>query len=345
MKFFLASNSAQGFISEFKNCYEPKDDWYAYIIKGGPGTGKSSFMRKLVKKAEEKGLEVLKIYCASDPSSLDGVLIPKLKTAVLDGTAPHTVDPTFPGVSECILNFGDFWDENLLKKQGREIIKLTTENKKIHKSVSEQVVLAGGLMEEDLKASQRLINSKETEKLASTLINEYIPNTNKNGKIINRFLGGITPKGVLYFGDSILAKKTISILDPVGSVSNAVFEQLKEEGVKRGFDTVVFKNPVLPNTLIDGIYLPELNICFLREYEHQKAVADKTFFAKDYMVTTAFMEEKGNACLVSQLLESSAKLLRQAKENHDQLEKCYISAMDFESLNSFCDLQVEKIVK
>ncbi len=345
MNFFLASNSAQGFISEFKNCYEPKDDWYAYIIKGGPGTGKSSFMRKLVKKAEEKGLEVLKIYCASDPSSLDGVLIPKLKTAVLDGTAPHTVDPTFPGVSECILNFGDFWKEDLLKKQGREIIKLTCENKKIHKSVSKQVVLAGSLMNEDLKASQKLINRKETKKLASTLINEYIPNRNKNGKIINRFLGGITPKGVLYFGDSVLAKKTIGVLDPFGAVSNAVFEQLKEEGVKRGFDTVVFKNPVLPNTLIDGIYLPELDICFLREYEHQKAAADKTFFAKDYMVTTAFIEEKGNTCLVSQLLEGSAKLLIQAKENHDKLEKCYISAMDFESLNKFCDRQIERIIK
>lgn len=344
MKFFLASNSAQGFISEFKNCYEPKDNWYAYIIKGGPGTGKSSFMKKLIKKAREKGFEVLEIYCASDPSSLDGVLIPKLKTAVLDGTSPHTVDPTFPGVSECILNFGDYWDEELLKKQGREIIKLTCENKKIHKSVSNQVALAGGLMEKDLKASQKLINIKETEELASTLINEYIPNRNKNGKIINRFLGGITPKGLLYFGDSVLAKKTIAVLDPFGAVSNAVFEQLKEEGVKRGFDTEVFKNPVLPNTLIDGIYLPELDVCFLREYQFLKVLADQNISYKEF-AKSGFAEPKDNSTLISELLKNSAELLRQAKENHDKLEKCYISAMDFESLNKFCDRQIERIIK
>ena len=48
--------------------------------------------------------------CSSDNNSLDGIVIPKLKIAILDGTA-HVVDPVFPGVVDEIINLGQFWDE------------------------------------------------------------------------------------------------------------------------------------------------------------------------------------------------------------------------------------------
>ena len=39
IKYFLATNSCEGFYSEFDNSYLPDGEWRAYIIKGGPGTG------------------------------------------------------------------------------------------------------------------------------------------------------------------------------------------------------------------------------------------------------------------------------------------------------------------
>ncbi|MBO5185180.1 MAG: hypothetical protein J6D79_05545, partial [Clostridia bacterium] len=68
-KIFLAANSPSGFVSFFDELYNPYRNCRAYIIKGGPGTGKSSFMKKIAAAAEEKGHEVTRVFCSSDPQS------------------------------------------------------------------------------------------------------------------------------------------------------------------------------------------------------------------------------------------------------------------------------------
>ena len=115
LKYFLAANSCEGFCSYFDKSYLPDGEWRAFIIKGGPGTGKSSFMKYFALKASEKGYKTLLCPCSSDPNSLDGVIIPDKKLVMLDGTPPHTLEPAFPGACEKILNFGDFWDDNAFK--------------------------------------------------------------------------------------------------------------------------------------------------------------------------------------------------------------------------------------
>ena len=95
--FFLAANSAQGFFSLFNELYEPDEGWKAYIIKGGPGTGKSGLMRKIAQAAEDRGYTVERIICSSDPDSLDAVIIPEKKICFADGTAPHVMEARYPG--------------------------------------------------------------------------------------------------------------------------------------------------------------------------------------------------------------------------------------------------------
>ncbi|WP_088033923.1 hypothetical protein [Evansella clarkii] len=63
------------------------------IIKGRSGSGKSTLMRKVAQAAEEKQLYVEYYPCGLDPKSLDMVFIPELSFAILDGTAPHVIDP------------------------------------------------------------------------------------------------------------------------------------------------------------------------------------------------------------------------------------------------------------
>ena len=114
LKYFLAANSCEGFVSEFSRCYDPNDNWHVYIIKGGPGTGKSSFMKYIAAKAEEKNIQCIYCPCSSDPDSLDAIIMQDKKVVILDGTAPHTLDPKYPAVCEEILNFGEFWETEKL---------------------------------------------------------------------------------------------------------------------------------------------------------------------------------------------------------------------------------------
>ena len=64
MKYFLGANSCSGFYSLYKG-FPPAEDSFLHIIKGGPGCGKSSFMSRLAKAAEAKGLEVDYVLCLS----------------------------------------------------------------------------------------------------------------------------------------------------------------------------------------------------------------------------------------------------------------------------------------
>ena len=87
--FYMSANSPYGFFSYCDDIINMKTRNRMYILKGGPGTGKSSLMKKIAVSLAEKGHSIELIYCSSDPSSLDGVIINDLNTIIIDGTAPH----------------------------------------------------------------------------------------------------------------------------------------------------------------------------------------------------------------------------------------------------------------
>ena len=62
-----------------------------YIIKSGPGSGKSSLMRRVERHLQAAGLKTEQVLCSGDPDSLDAVIVPELGAAIVDGTAPQGV--------------------------------------------------------------------------------------------------------------------------------------------------------------------------------------------------------------------------------------------------------------
>ena len=93
IQYFLGANSPSGFYSLYDQLISPEEARAVYILKGGPGCGKSTLMRKIAARAEESGLETEYILCSGDPDSLDAVLLPELGVALVDGTAPQGVVP------------------------------------------------------------------------------------------------------------------------------------------------------------------------------------------------------------------------------------------------------------
>lgn len=124
-KHYLASaNSAQGFINLFDNI-NTSENGFTYILKGGPGTGKSSFMKKIGAHFEKKQYDVEYFYCSSDQKSLDGVRIKNI--SIIDGTAPHSFDATLPQIKQKIINLGEFIKDEI--KKYRKNIELLLQQK------------------------------------------------------------------------------------------------------------------------------------------------------------------------------------------------------------------------
>jgi ABC-type hemin transport system ATPase subunit len=117
--FFAGGNTAYGFYSLFDYILGEKKG-NLIVLKGGPGTGKSTLMKNLGNRLRERGADVELFYCSSDSTSLDGVAAPGLKFAVIDGTLPHAVDLQLPGIYDEIINLGHFWDgEKLLPHRSK----------------------------------------------------------------------------------------------------------------------------------------------------------------------------------------------------------------------------------
>ena len=128
IKYFLGCSSPEGFHSFFGELCPTHSGGYTYIIKGGPGTGKSSLMKRINSALTDAGIETELIYCSSDPASLDGVYAPALNCWIADGTSPHTLEPKYPGAAQEIVDLGRFWDKNILRSRADEVIALTDEN-------------------------------------------------------------------------------------------------------------------------------------------------------------------------------------------------------------------------
>ncbi len=119
---FPGSNTPQGFKGFLAENLQGMER--VFILKGGPGCGKSTLMNKIAQNMIERGYDVEVWLCSSAPESLDGVVVPELAVAVVDGTAPHVVEPGCPGVVEEIVNLGEHWNQSRLREHKEEIKQL-----------------------------------------------------------------------------------------------------------------------------------------------------------------------------------------------------------------------------
>ena len=172
---FLAANTPEGFVSFFDELYNPYKSSQAYIIKGGPGTGKSTFIRKIARAFEEKGFDTELVYCSSDPDSLDGLIVPEKGFSICDGTAPHVMEPRFPGAVENIINLGQFWDERKLRKSADEIRRLFIENSLYHRQSAGYLAAAGHVNRQNRKIATSYIKREKTDSFSARFIYRELP--------------------------------------------------------------------------------------------------------------------------------------------------------------------------
>jgi len=128
---FLGANTPDGFVHHFDKVIEMWGLRKLYILKGGNGIGKSVFMRKF---AESFDGDVVYLYCASDPKSLDGVIIESAGIGIVDGTFPHMIDPKYPGIVDQIVNLGDFIIPEKVKITQGEINNIAEAKRKLYRT-------------------------------------------------------------------------------------------------------------------------------------------------------------------------------------------------------------------
>ena len=106
-RYFLSALTGAGYYALHRQFLRPPERYFC-ILKGGPGCGKSTFLKRVGDAGQAAGLAVVRLHCAGDPASLDGVYFPEKRSGFFDGTAPHTVEPALFGASGEYLDLGTF---------------------------------------------------------------------------------------------------------------------------------------------------------------------------------------------------------------------------------------------
>ena len=282
--------------------------------------------------------------CSSDPESLDGIICENKKIIIIDGTAPHTVDPVYPAVCQEILNFGEFWESNKLKNK-TEIIETTNRNKALHKTASRYIIAAGEMLYDNFKTASACCDYKKCKAFAEKLCKSILEKTERTPKETVRFLGGITPNGLVSYPNTI-TENLVIISDEYFAACSYILEIIRKNALKNGYEITTLKNPFFPE-LIDHIIIPELNFAiasesrFIRFESEQRRIHARRFY-DNHLLHQTQKRIKFNKRLADELLNSAYFTLSEAKKVHDELEKHYINAMNFEKLNKFTDMFCKK---
>jgi ABC-type cobalamin/Fe3+-siderophores transport system ATPase subunit len=337
--YYAGGNTARGFYNLFESNLNSLNR--IYILKGGPGTGKSTLMKNIGQYWVHKGFDIELIHCASDLQSIDGVIIPQLKAGIVDGTAPHVIEPKAPGAIEEYVNLGEAWDSKKLVQHKNEILEIKEKIGDLYKLAYETFAKALKIHDDWEKIYIENMDFEKANELTRTLIEKFFKNhaAEKSSIVKHRFLGAATPKGPVDFIENLTenVKSRYFIKGRPGSGKSTMLKKIAHAAIEKGFDVEIYHCGFDPKSL-DMVIVRELDFAIFdstppHEYfpnrKHDEIIdmykecitpgTDEKYKEKLEEISTKYADtmKKGTAYLA------------QAKTFHNQLENIYVQAMDF----------------
>ena len=207
---FPGNNTSAGFFSYYQYILPQQEANHIFCLKGGPGVGKSTFMEKIAQCIKTHGYCAEYMHCSSDPDSLDGVVFPALRAALIDGTAPHIIDPQNPGAVDEIINLGAYWDSGAIKRHRDKIIETNAEVGRLFKRAYRYLAAARCVMDEVTVHIGAHTDPAGAYREAERIIAQEmaaLPAVDVPGKVRKMFASAITPLGIVHYLDTLCGSR------------------------------------------------------------------------------------------------------------------------------------------
>lgn len=346
--YFASANTGSGFFSVFNEVYNENKLTSLYILKGGPGTGKSTLMNRIAAEAEKNGLETEIYLCSSDPCSIDGVIIKELGVAVVDGTAPHTVDPIFPGVCGEIINLGENWDPEKLKTERETLEELFSEKSGSYKRAYRYLNAAGIAEEDVIIGAEKIINKQKTADAIYRMIRKYCVKKGvlNGGNIRKIFTSCYGSGGEVHIPTLEKRAETVIKVTVEYGVDSLILDKTKEIGERLGLSMEVSIDPLLPEHT-EAVFFSDSKTLFIKEKispltKNEILLNSHRFISKERLAENRQklrFSQKMQKTLVAEALLS----LKKSGEIHSKIEGIYKSAMCFDGVSEISVKLIGKI--
>lgn len=316
--YFAAANGYTGFRSYFDNIFVSEGFKRIFVLKGGPGTGKSTLMKRVADFTASEELDCDTIFCSSDPDSLDGVIVhtTRGKYAVIDGTAPHQRDAVVPGAIDVIINLGDNFNIPLLETRRDEILSLNAKKKRAYSDAYSYLRIAGAINGKIVELIKKNFNYDKAEHIAST-IESFMTIKGSNSKIALK--RAFCKHGYFDLDDFIPTNRSFKIAGQYGEEKE--FLKILVDKFRQGYDYISF-DPLREKT-------PDVMIAGDASYVCTSDLASE-FNAQECLNNGISFEE------LSELKKTHDSILIMARKHfenaallHFELEDVYRNSIDF----------------
>ena len=344
--YFAASNSACGFHSYYAECFERENIGRLFAIKGGPGTGKSRFMRDVAECAQGKGWSAEMIYCSSDPDSLDGVILTRNGEgiALLDATAPHVYEPSHPGFREEIVNLGEFWNADALRERKEEIAALNQRKGGAYRRAYRYLSGYGAMDANRRETVAPYLKEKAIADFAAKLMQNVPEEREFNPRIA--LIHSVGMRGAVGFDTYFAQAKKIFLIEDCRGAAAKMMEALYRCAAEKKLRVRVSKDPLLPDQ-VDALFLCGSGLVFavcpkeecsypFRKISMRRFVDTGRMHAVRQSVN--YTERMSRAMLAGAIEE-----LNVVREVHFGIEQIYVAAMDFEAKEAFTRTFCERL--
>lgn len=323
-RYFLGNNTGRGFVENYRSELEGKRK--TVLLKGGPGTGKSSMLKKIAKEARDKGYEYELWYCSGDPNSLDGVYIKDTNAVVMDATAPHATGADLPVMRDKIYDLANSisYDkilphreeiENCLKIKKTHFMRAYQHLKCALCHYQNQIELESiGLDKQNIRAYAAVV-STEIKSMTRQLKNVDIRR--------NVFTNAICPSGESVFYDHLRDKKVFKVVGNEAA-TNVFFEELA--GLVWG-GTVILD--ALDANNIRGLLLSDVAVVCDTGHLNDKIYESINLGVYENGDRREGAEEENNSVVLE--IAFAVEQLNRARAAHLNAEKYFIGAMDFDN--------------
>lgn len=355
-KHYLAcATSAKGFISLFDSNMEGLKK--LYILKGGPGTGLSTLMKYIGAAFQAEGLEVEYIHSCQDPESLDGVVFRSIGVGIVDGTAPHVMEPRLAGAVEEYVNLGTAWDTSILEKSVKEIADLNLRIQASDDAAYKEFAKALLIHDDWERIYIRSINFSAAEELSKEVLKEILGGVKKQegGSIRHRFFGGSTPNGPMDFITNLTEpmEKRYFIKGRPGSGKSTMLRKILKKAEYLGLDVEVYHCGLDPDSL-DMLLFPQLKTCIFdstapHEYDPSRE-GDQVIDMYQRIIRFGTDEENEESLedikrRYKEKTKEGTKFLAEGRALRKELESYYEKATDFDMVQQITKELLYKINK
>ncbi len=346
LRYYLGGNTQNGFYSLYNGFVSQDEDDFLWILKGGPGCGKSSFMKLIGGAAEKAGYDVEYVVCSGDPSSLDGIYIPELKVGYMDGTAPHTADAHYAAADSAYIDLGAFYDVPAISAKRDEIAVLFEASAVCH-AKADAMLKAAGAIKSGWHGLLATGDERESALLRAEGIaaREFGKRRRERGRLTKRFLSATTCFGRTAFPESATALcERFFILDDRLSLGSLALQKLTDAALDAGHDVWLCPDPLTPE-VPEALLVPSLSIGFLTSNSELAQIEGARRVRFDALIEPERLrslkpELRQSEKFISELTDAAVAALANSKEIHDGIEDIYNPHVDFDGVYELAQKQV-----